>query len=132
MLLAALSVALGLFFFEIVQDRRESTLLEVIKRKIRPGTTIMSDMHRSYMHLSEHNYAHFTVNHSENFVDPRTGSHTQTIESVWGALKHFLRSVGKHLGPHIEEYIAEFLYRRAHAGRLFDKILDDIARFGSH
>jgi len=116
-------------FFEIVADRTEATLLEVIKRRIKAGTTIMSDRFRSYCNLSRHGYVHFTVNHSEHFVDPETGAHTQTIEATWGSLKQFLKGKGRNIGPHLEEYMAEFVYRRAQGDTLFDKILEDIVRF---
>ena len=128
-LFGAVERVTGKCFFEVVANRSEAVLLEVIRRKIRKGTTIMSDSHRSYTNLEQHGYVHFKVNHSLNFVDPNTQAHTQTIEATWGALKMFLRSVGRNLGPHLEEYIAEFVYRRKHAGRLFDQILADIARF---
>ena len=117
----------GRCFFEIVQERSEAVLVEIIKRRIRPGTTIISDCWAAYRNLHEHGYRHMTVNHSENFVDPHTGAHTQTIESTWGALKNFLRGVGRNLGKHLNEYILEFLYRRKHHERLFDALLSDIA-----
>lgn len=112
-----------------MEDRSEATLLEVIKRRIRPGTTIISDCWRSYCNLSDHGFIHQTVNHSENFVDPVTGAHTQTIEALWGALKRFLRSIGRNLGAHLEEYIYEFIYRRKHGRHVLDAILSDVAKF---
>ena len=116
-------------FFEIVADRREATLLEIIKRHIRPGTTIVSDMHRSYFNLGHHGFNHLTVNHSLNFVDQETGANTQMIEALWGVLKRFLRGLGRNLGPHLEEYISEFLYRRKYDKRVFEQILVDIAKY---
>jgi len=119
----------GRCFFEVVADRTETTLLEIIKRRICAGTTVISDCHRSYANLSRHGFVHLTMNHSENFIDPETGAHTQTIESLWGALKRFLRSKGRNIGPHLEEYIAEFLYRRKHDGCIFEAIVSVIARY---
>jgi hypothetical protein len=44
-----------------------------------------SDEWRAYRKLNKIGYAHFTVNHTENFVDPKTGTHTQLIK--WLKLK---------------------------------------------
>ena len=37
---------------------------------------------------------HYAVNHSENFVDPDTGAHTQTVEGFWRQCKSYLPSFG--------------------------------------
>jgi len=37
----------------------------------------------SYSTLNEHRFIHKTVNHSENFTDPKTGAETQTIETIY-------------------------------------------------
>ena len=126
---SAVERATGVCFFEVVQDRSEATLLEVIKRRIRPGTKIMSDKWRAYCNLSKHGFIHQTVNHSERFVDDVTGAHTQTIESLWGALKGFLRGVGRNFGEHLEEYVAEFVYRRKHRDKLFDQFYQTLQDF---
>ena len=97
----------GKLFFRFVDDRTEATLSEIIKARIRPGSIINCDRFRSYWNLERLGYTVMRVNHSENFVDLATGAHTQNIESAWGRLKRFLRSIGSNLGSHTEEYICE-------------------------
>jgi ISXO2-like transposase domain len=51
-------------------------------------STIATDQHKTYEilgHLPQ--FAHYQVNHKENYVDPATGRHTQRIESEWQKLK---------------------------------------------
>ncbi|KYQ59911.1 hypothetical protein ALC60_01006 [Trachymyrmex zeteki] len=60
-------------FIVPVEDRMEKTLLEIIKKWILPGTTIVSDCWKSYDCLNNEGFQHLTVNHSYNFVDPETG-----------------------------------------------------------
>ncbi|VDO39931.1 unnamed protein product [Haemonchus placei] len=65
----------------LVRRRDAATLTNIILKIIRPGTTIMSDSWRACSQLSKLpvGYRHITVNHLDNFVDPRTGAHTQNI-----------------------------------------------------
>ena len=75
--------ALG--YMEVVQQRDALTLLPIIQAHTAPGTTIHSDQWAAY---SPGIAAHNTVNHSLNFVDPVTGTHTQHIESYWSRAKY--------------------------------------------
>ena len=47
-----------------VLNRKESTLIPIIKRWIKPGTIIHSDCWKAYSKLSALGYTHVTVNHS--------------------------------------------------------------------
>ena len=57
------------------------------------GTLIHSDGWKAYAKLAEHleleDCLHSAVNHSANYVDPQSGSHTQTIEGLWVTSKTF-------------------------------------------
>ena len=70
--------------------RDEKTLTDMLLKYVEVGTTIVSDMWAGYKNLDKYGYNHVTVNHSENFVDPTTGAHTQKIEGAWHLLKRRL------------------------------------------
>ncbi|WUR04937.1 reverse transcriptase [Vairimorpha necatrix] len=76
----------------------KTTLVDLIKRKIEPGSTIITDCWRGYEGFSElcpdYNYLHFTVNYNQNFVNPTTGAHTQTIVGMLSVIKRELRKEG--------------------------------------
>lgn len=54
----------------------ETTLLNIIKEWILPGTTIMSNCWKSYDYLISDGFQHLKVNYSMNFVDQDTGKYT--------------------------------------------------------
>ena len=64
----------------VVDKRDAKTLIPIIKKHVLPGTEITSDVWRAYNGLKNHGYKNFKVNHSENFVNPKNGKHTQLIE----------------------------------------------------
>lgn len=98
-------------FIMTVEKRDQKTLLEAIKKKIAPHTTIISDCWKAYACLNEHGFLHQTVNHSENFVDPSTGAHTQNIERSWRDMKSKVPKYGRS-EDHWDGYLAEFLFVR--------------------
>jgi hypothetical protein len=61
--------------------------MNVIDAWIEPSTTIISDCWGGggwgYRDIDVHGYTHHTVNHNIEFVDKRTGAHTNTNESTW-------------------------------------------------
>ena len=68
-------------FIIVIPDRTKTTLLPIIQRYIRPGTMIMSHEWAANRDIRTiPGYSHMTVNHSQNFVNPATGAHTQAIE----------------------------------------------------
>ncbi|RCN41593.1 hypothetical protein ANCCAN_12461 [Ancylostoma caninum] len=72
----------GRSFLILVRRRDARTLLRLIVKYIRPGTTMISDCWRAYSRISTlpQGFTHLTVNHQLNFIDPRSGAHTQNID----------------------------------------------------
>ena len=116
-------------FLVPIENKKEETLLAIIEKHVRPGSIVNTDCFKSYDNLEEKlKLKHYTVNHSQNFVDPDTGCHTNTIESTWWAVKRSFRSSHtRH--ENFAEHLAEYLYLKSTAGPYqFTQFLYDIAK----
>ena len=51
-------------------------VVPIIKKYVKPGGKINSDMWKAYYCLGREGYQHAMVNHDFYFVDPRTKAHT--------------------------------------------------------
>ena len=115
-------------FAEVVERRDAATLLEVVRRRIAPGSIVHSDLWRAYRAIpSAAHLEHRTVNHSRHFVDPDTGVHTNTIEGTWHGIKVGIPERVRRRGM-IETHIAEFIWRRQNEGNLWLAFLDCLAQ----
>uniref|UniRef100_A0A0L8I778 ISXO2-like transposase domain-containing protein n=1 Tax=Octopus bimaculoides TaxID=37653 RepID=A0A0L8I778_OCTBM len=101
-------------FLVFVPDRSSETLLPLIKKFIKPGTTIYSDCWSAYNGITEidvtQKYTHFKVNHSENFVDPITNVHTNSVECYWKNVKRRFKSKMEVHTDMVESYLDEFFW----------------------
>ena len=100
-------------FLEIIEGKRSAeNLIPMIQKFILPGSIIHSDMWRSYNSIPKlpQNYYHFTVNHSENFLNPNV--HTQSIESMWSTCKRKFRPQAGNNCNTYHTYLPEFLWRK--------------------
>ncbi len=82
---------------------------------------------RAYNQLKNLGYKHFTVNHKENFVNPKTGKHTQLVECLWNVNKKKIpnRIRGKSCNK-LQTYLAQQWWKSIHGDHgptLFYKIL---------
>jgi transposase-like protein len=108
-------------FLVEVPDRKAETLLYILSRYIREGSIIYTDCFSSYSGLHEL-FEHHTVNHSENFVDPETGCHTNTIEGTWCGIKMKIAPRNR-VHDLIDLHLAEFQWRRANDSLLWDSLI---------
>ena len=71
-------------------------------------------VYHTLSHVVEENnqamYSHYTVNHSENFVDPITRIHTQNIEGFFSQFRKFIDKCSRKR-RYLAAYIDEFIYR---------------------
>ena len=102
-------------FVLMVPNRNAATLLPIIQEMILPGSTIHSDGWAAYNNISQlpEGYTHKVVNHSQNFVDPVTGCHTQTIERMWREVKRIRRRYEGIQRCDVNHHLAEYLWREA-------------------
>jgi hypothetical protein len=66
------------YFYVLRRDK--NTLLPIIQRGCEVGYVIYSHEWVAYRCLNGSEYIHKTINHQQNYVDPSTESHTQSIE----------------------------------------------------
>ena len=103
---------IGDCFLVEVNRRDAATLMPIIHQYIAPGSTVYSDEWRAYSRLQQAGFTHQTVNHSLHFVDPTTGAHTQSVESMWAACKRMMREEKTMNSKLFETYLPEFMWRR--------------------
>jgi transposase-like protein len=111
-------------FLVEVPDRRAETLLKAIKKYVRVGSIVYTDMFSSYQNLEQElGLLHFTVNHSRGFINPETGVHTNTIEGTWCGIK--LKINARHrVKKFIKGSLNEFIWRRRERRNLWIALLE--------
>jgi transposase len=106
-------------------DVKKATVMEVIKEKVLPKTTIFTDDYCVYDDLGRHRneYTHRRINHSAK-VYVMGDVHTNTIEGFWSLVKRGIAGVyhqvsQKYLQTYLDEY--SFRYNRRDQGNLIFK-----------
>lgn len=68
------------FRFLVVEDRSGDTIIPLIQDNVRQGSTVVTNGWAGYNKLTMNGFVHDVANHSQHFVNPHTGFHTQAIE----------------------------------------------------
>ena len=77
-------------YLEIVPDNSAETLMPIIKKIVKRGSTVYSDGWRAFSKLKDKGYNHVVINHSISYSDGK-GGHTNNVEGFWSFAKHRLR-----------------------------------------
>jgi transposase-like protein len=117
-------------------DVKKVTVMQVIKEKVLPKSTVFTDEYVIYDDLTRHRneYQHKRINHSEK-VYVVGDIHTNTIEGFWSLVKRGIGGVyhqvsRKYLQTYLDEYT--FRYNRRDQGNLiFTSMLQRVSELAS-
>lgn len=92
-------------------DLKAKTVQTVIRDNVKPGSSVMTDEHVSFVGLAP-DYYHHRVNHSAGEYVRHYFNHTNGIESVWALFKRQIIGTHHWLSPkHINKYLGEMTWR---------------------
>jgi transposase-like protein len=108
-----------------IETRDVHSIDMIIKKYVKKGTTIYTDLWKGYNNLKNIGYKHMTVNHSKHFKDPITNVHTNTIEGTWNGLKQSIIPRNRNKKD-IVLYLREYQWRKKNREyNLWKKFLKD-------
>ena len=100
----------------MVRRRDRATLLPILEKCLQPNSVVYTDDWGAYrnleQHLPNHVSSHRVVVHTNNFVDPITGVHTQEAESAWAQLKGPVKKRRGISGDDLQSYLNDRMWRQ--------------------
>lgn len=104
------------FFVVGVPNRTAETMRRVIMKNVAPGSTVLTDGHRSYpAAISSLNgllqLDHIIVNHSQGFVGAE-GRHTNKIEALWSGMQGQINRRRGLRPAEVDDFLIAFRWRR--------------------
>ena len=123
-----IDVQTSICHLELVEKRDRDMLFPTIQRHIARETEIHSDEAVVYFSLNQSGYLHRTVKHTEYYVNPNDGTHTNNIENFWSHLKTHFRSMHGVNNENLSTHLDEFMYRwNTKNVNAFDQLISDIS-----
>jgi transposase len=111
----------GYIWAEIVPNVEAKTLLPLIRRRVKRGSTVYSDTWRGYTGIAAKGYVHRFVEHGQGEFSDKRGNHINGLEGFWGYLKRNLASKGGIRRERIPFYLAEYVWRFNHRNYSVDE-----------
>jgi len=110
---------------EVVPDVSMPTVLDVIRRNVESGETVITDEYVSYRRVGQE-YIHSCINHSIKYVDGEI--HTNGVENFWSLLKRGIVGSYHHVSPkylplYLDEFVSRFNARDLENGDYVEKVL---------
>ena len=103
----------GKVWAEVVPNIQAETLLPLITKQVRTGSTVCSDTLVSYTGVAAKGYVHRLVDHHATYSDGK-GTHINGLEGFWGYLKRSLASRGGIRREKLSLFLGEFVWRYNH------------------
>ena len=106
----------GRLLLQVMLNNYKSTIQNIIKQKIEPGSTLNTDGAPQYNGIKKFGYDKKTVNHSKKqYVRTEADgskAYTNGIENVWALLKRGIYGVWHNVSyRHLQRYADEFQFR---------------------
>lgn len=94
-----------------IPNVRASTVQNIVRDHVKPGSVVMTDEHPSFVGL-QGDYHHHAVNHSVGEYVRHYCLHSNGIESVWALFKRQIIGTHHWLSPkHLNRYLGEMQWR---------------------
>ncbi|KAG0438610.1 hypothetical protein DMUE_2987 [Dictyocoela muelleri] len=90
-----------------------------LKTFVKMDSLIFSDCRRDYSNIKNFFIDHKVVKHSKEFVDSTIGTHINTIEGCWSAIKKSI-SFRNRTSKLIDIYLLRFMIKRNDKNASFD------------
>ncbi|MDG6449166.1 IS1595 family transposase [Glaesserella parasuis] len=102
----------GKVYTVVVPNIQSTTLLPIIREKVKPDSIVYTDFYRSYDVLDVSEFNHFRINHSTHFAEKQ--NHINGIENFGNQAKRHLRKFNGIPKAHFELYLKECEWRFNH------------------
>lgn len=99
----------GKVYSAMMQDVKTTTLLPIIRDKVKPDSIVYTDCWRGYNALDVSGFKHYRICHSVLFADKR--NHINGIEHFWNQAKRHLRKFNGVPKSHFNLYLKECEWR---------------------
>lgn len=102
----------GKVYAVIIPNAQSSTLMPIIREKVKPDSIVYTDTFKIYSALDVSEFKHFRINHSELFA--KGYNHINGIENFWNQAKRHLRKFNGILKDHFYLFLKECEWRFNH------------------
>jgi len=104
----------GKVWAEVVEDVEASTLMPLIRKRVKKGSTVYSDTWKSYTGVAARGYVHRLVDHGKKEYSDGHGNHINGLEGFWGYLKRQLAAKGGVRRDRLPLFLSEYVWRFNH------------------
>jgi len=104
----------GKVWAEVVEDVEASTLMPLIRKRVKKGSTVYSDTWKSYTGVAARGYVHRLVDHGKKEYSDGHGNHINGLEGFWGYLKRQLAAKGGVRRDRLPLFLGEYVWRFNH------------------
>ena len=110
----------------IIKDAASATLIAAIKVMVEPGSTIRTDLWKSYPAIEKHGYKHVAVEHESALGEDATPLvyRIASLVKQWLLGTHHGRVEQEHLQGYLDEYVFRFNRRTSRTrGKIFYRLV---------